>query len=459
MSLFCVKSQELLRRLRRPTLRLTDSQGVDGVVNRLPDGRKREPRYGEWGFFAHHTNSGPDMAISGWTNFNIPAGAVNLAVGDTPPGALAPLTFRNGTNATANSFAADFGNFTPMCRSYIRPSVWAIDWITNKTLRVGQLRVNPGSTGLLGANFNVHNTANTLVYSSPAIDESVGVAGNYSYFESPDIAMGSTIGDASCYRQSSNVDETGKTFYWLLHTWRRPDAATRYGEMSIGWGGATFDQHDNEAGQAASNFKYNDAYLDQCLTILPIEGDYDNGGVSGKVVIMLGQNGYNQGNQAQLLTWVRNLTDRIRASLNRVGKGNKDVLIEFVLQWDTTGDRTNYSVSEQVRFNEMDQVFREFAESRFAPHDKVAYTPMGLEVRNRFGSLLNWTSVNGSTGYLAGSGDFIHPNSIGARYFPTVEVDLYERIRVDAGPSIRVAKSSATVSLNTGRHAGGLIIG
>lgn len=439
---YCEKQPELLARLQRPTVRFTDSQGVDGVSNRLPQGRKKESRYGTWGFYGVPPLTGPDLATQGFTTFNQWASATALAVGDVPPGGLSSLISRHSNTAIATAYSSNVGSFTPLSQTYWRPSVWANDWLTGN-LKFGELRVNPGANGLLGSDIQVSIRNATIPYSSGAVDESVGTAGNYTYFETPDIAMGTGSSDISMFRQSGGgaFDETGKLSFWLLKTIRSSLAATRYGEVSAGWGGATWDMHDDEAGQTASTQKYLDAHMDQLFTITPIQGDYATGGKSGKVVAMLGTNGYTPGNQAQLKTWVNNWIARVRASLTRVGKGSSDVLIELVLPWDTTLDRPNYNATtEQVKVNEMDAVYRAVASENTALHSKVAYTPLGLEVRARHGALPSWTSIDGSTGYLAGSGDFTHPNSIGALYFPTVEVDLYLRSQV----------STSRVSMRTG---------
>ena len=455
MPQYCVKQPELEARIQRPVLHLTDSQGVEGILNRLPRGRKKEPRYGEWGFHAVTPSTGPDLALDGFTTFNAAPGGVVLQVGDTPLGALSTLLGKHGVVAVAAAFASDVGSFTPLWRTYWRPSVWAVNWLVNKSVVFGELRVNPGATGMLGYNFVATDAAGGTPVFSGAIDESVGVAGQYTALESALVSTGSGSTDLSIYRQSGGaaVNETGKTTFCLLRYIKRADAATRFGDLSIGWGGATFDEMDNAAGQAASTKKFEDAFLDQMLTLLPIEGDAAVGGVSGKVKVMLGQNGYSAGNQAQLLTWVDNTHQRIRASLARVGKGNADVLVEFVCQWDTTANRLTYTTAEQLKYDEMAQVFADYARANSARDSKVAFTPLGAEIRERHGALPNWTSNDGSTGYLAGGGDFTHPNAAGALYFPQVEVDLYLR-RASGGAAVSPpSRRAGVVNMSTGRHA------
>lgn len=427
MPLFCEKGDELYARLQRPTLRLTDSQGVDGVSARLPIGRKKESRYGEWGFYAHPPTTGTDTTNFGWGVFNAPTTTTALSVGGTPPSPINALTNKIGTGASAVVWASNAASFAPFLRSYYKPSFWATDWLTNKSLYFGELRVECGANGLPNSNIIVSGCAGTTVYSSGNIADT-GTAGNYTWFESTATSTGTGASDISIYRQTANIDETGKANFLLLRTLRRTDAATRYGEVSIGWGGATLDMMDNEAGQSGDARLYTDAYLAQILTMLPIEGNYDSGGKSGKVSIMLGQNGYTAGNQTQLRTWIDTLCTRIRTALTAAGKGSKDVLIELVTQWDTTANIGTYTTAEQVKYDEMDAVFRAYARSHDALHDKVAYTPLGLEVRARHGVLTSWAAT-----YLAGAGDYIHPNATGALYFPTVEVDLYARGDAPAG--------------------------
>lgn len=427
MPLFCEKGDELYARLQRPCLRLTDSQGVDGVAARLPIGRKKESRYGEWGFYAHPPVTGTDTTNFGWGVFNAPTTYQAQAVGTTPIAPVADITLKNGTTAAVVAFASDVGSFSPYLRSYYKGSFWATDWLTNKTVTFGELRVNCGVNGLTNSNIVVSGAAGTTIYTSGNITDN-GTRGTYTWFESTATATGTGVSDISIYRQTANINETGLANMLLLRTLRRSDATTRYGEVSIGWGGATLDMHDDEAGQSGDGRKYTDAYLAQIITMLPIEGNYDSGGKSGKVSIMLGQNGYTAGNQTQLRTWIDTLCTRIRTALTAAGKGSKDVLIELVTQWDTTANIGTYTTAEQVKYDEMDAVFRAYARSHDALHDKVAYTPLGLEVRARHGVLTSWAAT-----YLAGAGDYIHPNSTGALYFPTVEVDLYARGDAPAG--------------------------
>lgn len=421
MAVYCEKAGELLARLQRPCLRLTDSQGVDGVAARLPIGRKKESRYGEWGFYAHAPVTGTDTTNFGWGVFNVPTTYQAQDVGTAPIAPLADLTLKNGTTAAVVAFNSDVGAFSPYLRSYYKPSFWATDWLTNKSLYFGELRVECGTDGLANSNIIASGSAGTTVYSSGNITDN-GTRGNYTWFQSTATSTGTGSSDISIYRQTANVNETGKTNYLLLRTLRRTDATTRYGEVSIGWGGCTLDMMDDEAGQSGSGQKFTNAYLDQILTMLPIEGDYGTGGKSGKVTIMLGQNGYVAGNQSQLQTWIDTLCTRIRDSLTRIGKGTSDVLIELVTQWDTTANLGTYTVAEQAKYDEMDSVYRAYAQAHTSLHDKVAYTPLGAEVRARHGVLTSWAAT-----YLAGGGDYIHPNATGALYFPTVEVDLYER--------------------------------
>ena len=424
-TIYCEKGGELLARLQRPCLRFTDSQGVDGVSNRLPVGRKKESRYGSWGFYAHPPVTGTDLANFGWAVFNAPSSPHSytaVGAGVAPPSPIADLTLKNGTGGAVVVWGAD-NDFAPFLRSYYRDSFWANSWLDNVSLYFGELRVNLGANGNTNSNLIVSGRAGTTIHSSAAISDASGTRGNYTWYESPSaVATGTGASDVSIYRQTAGPDETGLANYMLLRTIRHPNATTKYGEVSIGWGGATLDMLDDEAGQSGDARKITDAYLDQILTMLPIEGDYGTGGKSGKVTIMLGQNGYSAGNQAQLETWIDNICTRIRSSLTRVGKGTSDVLIELVCQWDTTTNLGAYNpTTEQVKYDEMDTVFRAYAEAHGDLHDKVAYTPLGQEVRERHGDLTNWAAT-----YLAGGGDYIHPNAAGALYFPTVEVDLYE---------------------------------
>lgn len=435
MPQYCVKQNELASRLHRPVLHLTDSQGVETVGNRLPRGRKKEPRYGEWGYHAINPVPGPDISLEGITTFNAPASALSVDVGVTPPGALAVLAGKHALNAAAFSYPTDQPAFATLWRTLWRPSVWAIDWLTGRQAYLGELRLNPGTTGVLETRLVAVGPSGETVHTSSAIDDSAGTAGEYSVYETPLVDLGAGSGDVAIYRVAggSGVNETGKSSIYLLRYIRLPDAATRYGEISMGWGGASILEHASSAGQPGSTRRYDDSCLDQMLSMLPIEGDAASGGVSGKVKVMLGQNGYVTGSQSQLRSWIDTLHQRVRASLQRVGKGDADVLLELVQQWDASLSRSNYSLSEQVRYDEIADVFSTYARENNARNSKVAYTPLGHEIRDRHGPLPEWTSDTGATGYLAGNGDFVHPNAAGSLYFPQVEVDLYLR----ADPSLQ----------------------
>jgi hypothetical protein len=420
---------------------MTDSQGVEGVTKRLPIGRKKDTRYGPWGFFAHPCfAAGGDLAAFGWFNASGPASTQSLSVGGT---SFTVADFEMGSGAGAipsslNAFAAGatilkFGansDFAPIIRNTIRQSFWGTDWLTNQSIRFGELRISAGADGVPGMSVIATGCAGTNIYdsSTSAINDSSGTKGTHTFYETPASSTGTGSSDISMFRQSlgGGTSESGKCSMMLYRTVRHNTlSATRYGEVSMGWGGAGWDNHMAAVapGGAGNQGWYTDATMDAIFSMTPIEGDYSTGGKSGKISIMLGQNKYAPGDQGVLTTQVLTTIARIRDSLTRVGKGSSDILIELVLQWDTTGNVAGYTVAEQVRFDEMDDVFRTIANNNNSLHNKVAYTPLGLEVRDRLGPVNTWAAT-----YLDTVGDTpgaIHPSDSGALYFPTVEVDMY----------------------------------
>ena len=439
MARACVKGGELFARLQRPVVRLTDSQGVEGVTKRLPIGRKKESRYGQWGFFAHPAFAGGgDLGSFGWFCASGPTNTQSLSVGGTTF-TVADLEMGSGaTPSSLNAFAAGAtvlkfaanSDFAPIIRNTVRQSFWVNDWITNQSIRFGELRVSAGADGVAGMSVIATGCAGTNIYdsSTSAINDSSGTKGTHTLYEAPASATGTGSTDVSMFRQSlgGGTSEINKCAMMLYRTVRHGTlSATRYGEVSMGWGGAAWDNHMAAAapGGAGNQGWYTDATLDAVLSMTPIEGDYATGGKSGKISIMLGQNKYSTGNQGALTTQVLTTIARIRDSLARIGKNSADILIELVLQWDTTGNVAGYTVAEQARFNEMDDVFRTIANNNSSLHNKVAYTPLGLEVRDRLGPVNTWAAT-----YLDTVGDTpgaIHPSDSGALYFPTVEVDMY----------------------------------
>lgn len=435
----CVKGGELYARMQRPVVRLTDSQGVEGVTRRLPIGRKKETRYGPWGFFAHPAFAGGgDLASFGWFCASGPTNTQSLSVGGTTF-SVADLEMGSGaTPSSLNAFAAGAtvlkfaanSDFSPIIRNTIRQSFWSTDWLTNQSIRFGELRISAGTDGVPGMSVIATGCAGTNVYdsSTSAIDDSSGTKGTHTLYETPAASTGTGSSDISMFRQSlgGGTSEINKCSMMLYRTLRHNTlSATRYGEVSMGWGGAGWDNHmaASAPGGGGNQGWYTDATLDAVLSMTPIEGDYASGGKSGKISIMLGQNKYAPGNQGTLTTQVLTTIARIRDSLARIGKNNADILIELVLQWDTTGNVAAYTTAEQTRFNEMDEVFRTIALNNSTLHNKIAYTPLGLEVRDRLGPVNLWAST-----YLDTAGDTpgaIHPSDAGALYFPQVEVDMY----------------------------------
>lgn len=452
MPRYAIKGSELLRRLQRPHVQLGDSNETWGVANRLFRGRMKDSRRGAWGFIGVPLASGADISTMGYTVSNGPSPATitYTNLGTAPVSPLSDLPNRTGVSSPVGVYTGG-PVFSPAWRLYIRNSFFAVDPFTNQNVKFGELRVN---CGVNGSQYSVICTGcvstSTQIYnsSSTAINDSVGTRGGITFYETPTCATGTGSADISMYRQTFNgVPASGNAAFPLFRTVRHATLdKTRYGEICIASGGLGMDHFQSgSAGPADDpNTFFNDDYLDAVLSAAPIEGDYDTGGVSGVINVKLTQNRFVS--KAAWKTSAIAVYDRLRASLVRINKHTKDILICFELSWDTTSDINTYNpATEQVRFNEMWEAIQEICSTRTAMHDKCAGLPTGLEIRDRYGSLTNW-AFTGPTWLANESNAAIHTTDAGSIAIPAVTVDII--LRGDEPSSGNMVRADRTFRIN-----------
>ena len=434
MTWYAVKGRELQLRANRFHVRLGDSNNVETVANRLPAGRKKDPFYGPWGCYYHPITSGADPSTMGFQvpNGPSPATVTEFAPGAAPPAPLAALINLNATGASVGVYTGA-PVFAPAWRNYLRNSFFAVDPFTNQSVKFGELSVKTGSNG--GTYYGIASgCAGTTIYTSApgAINDTTGVAGDISFYETPATATGTGSSDISFYRQTLNgTPASGKALYPLYRGYRHATLdKTRYGEISLGFSGAAMTHYESGSSGPSGIF-FKDALLDAIFLNMPIEGDYATGGISGVVHVMLTQNGYTT--KGAFMASCLAVIGRIRDSLDRVGKGDKDILICFELSWDSTLNIEDYNpLTEQVRFNEMWEVISQIAAASTALHDKVAALPTGLEIRARYGVLTNWAHTGVAwlaqeTGTPANKTAAIHPSNAGSLNIPLVATSIIAR--------------------------------